>query len=300
MCIRNFHYHRKSVNTPVLKACKALQCLVKLTVGIRDSRPAVLDMVKDRHDELALPGRHDVAEDESGDLVEIVLVLFTELKDARFNATTEQLLSLLVLGEQAREGLNLMRFEAALEALDNVEERSKLRTEHCAVLRADVVLHEVLQNLLDAHSREFRALALGLSGVDRGADTILELLRHTTGERREDGRCLRERELRIVQDVEEIFERLRHNCLVVKAIEDIVKDAQAVGEALVRLVANNGRVAHGGKEALERLGVPDTSRVIEGKDTEDVSRLQADTGLLDELDDTIFRGDQRHVHLHDL
>jgi len=41
------------------------------------------------------------------------------------------------------------------------------------------------------------------------------------------------------------------------------------------------------------------ARIIESQDTENISRLERSSSLLDELRNTVLRSDQAHDHLHD-
>ena len=91
-----------------------------------------------------------------------------------------------------------------------------------------------------------------------------------------------------MEDIEQVLECRRHDRVVIESVEDVVQDAEAVGEALVRLVAHDGGVAHRREETLERLGVLDACGVVQGEDTEDVAWLQADTRLLDEQNGAVF------------
>ena len=55
-----------------------------------------------------------------------------------------------------------------------------------------------------------------------------------------------------------------------------------------------------GQLASERLGSLDSGWVVKGENTKDITSLESGSWLLDELYNTIFLGDQRHVHLHHL
>lgn len=68
----------------------------------------------------------------------------------------------------------------------------------------------------------------------------------------------------------------------------------------MRLVADDSRVTHGWEEALERLRVFHARGIIQSEDIKDVAGFEADTRLLDKLNDAILGRDKRHVHLHDL
>lgn len=88
--------------------------------------------------------------------------------------------------------------------------------------------------------------------------------------------------------------------LVVVAVEDVVENVQVEVHTLVGQIADHSGNTRWRKETLNRFGVLDASRVIEGEYTEDVSGLKADTGLLDKPRDAVLGGNQSHVHLHDL
>ena len=92
----------------------------------------------------------------------------------------------------------------------------------------------------------------------------------------------------LMENGKELFQGSSHDGLVIETVENVVEDTKSVCETLVGLAARDVRVSHRGEETFEGLGMLDASRVIEGEDTENVSGLQADTRLLDKLDDTIF------------
>ena len=257
-------------------------------------------MLENGHNEAALALRHDMAKHELYDLVEVVFVLLAERQDARFDASPEQLLRLLVARKQAGDDVRLVRIEATLVAINGGEKRGELRAEHSTVLSANVVLHEVLDELLEAVGRELGSVALGLRQVDGRANGLLELGGHAARERGENSGHLGEGKFGIVEDGDEVLEGGYHYGLVVVAIEDVVEDVQEVVHALVRLVPDNARCSQSRKETFEWLCVLHASGVIEGEDAQDVTGLKADTGLLDELYDAVLGGDERHIHLHDL
>jgi hypothetical protein len=68
----------------------------------------------------------------------------------------------------------------------------------------------------------------------------------------------------------------------------------------MRLVANHTGSSERGKKPFKRLGMFDTSGVVKGEDSEYVTWFKADAKLLDELDNTILRCNEGHVHFHDL
>jgi hypothetical protein len=79
-------------------------------------------------------------------------------------------------------------------------------------------------------------------------------------------------------------------------VEDVVEER----EALSGLSTDNNRLAVSGKLVDESLSLLDAAGVVKSEDTEDITSLEGGTGLLDELDNTILLGNERHVHLHDL
>jgi hypothetical protein len=79
-------------------------------------------------------------------------------------------------------------------------------------------------------------------------------------------------------------------------VEDIVEER----EALSGLSTDNDRLAVGRELVNESLGLLDTAGVVKSQNTENVTSLEGGSGLLDELDNTILLGNERHVHLHDL
>jgi hypothetical protein len=167
-------------------------------------------------------------------------------------------------------------------------------------LREDAVLDVVVDKLLDAYSGELMSFAFSFSSLHSGSNAVFQLARNTTGERRKDSVDAGVREFRFPEHSSQLLEGRGHDGLVVEPVEDIVQGFEALTELLVRLVACDGGRSHGREEAFERFGVFDAAGVVEGQDTENVTRLEADSRLLDELDNTILGGDERHIHFHDL
>ena len=107
------------------------------------------------------------------------------------------------------------------------------------------------------------------------------------------------RQLLVAEHLDELLERRGHDDLIVEAHEDILENAVQKGEALWGLRAHNLRRPIVGQLAREGLGMLDAGRVVQGQNAEDVTAFEGGAGLLDELDDAVLLGDQRHVHLHD-
>ena len=103
-----------------------------------------------------------------------------------------------------------------------------------------------------------------------------------------------------MENFDELLECRGHNGLIVEPIQDVVQNSHTTVEGLVGLTTNNTWGPHLRQEALKRLRVFDTGWIIKSEDAENVSRFEADSWLLDQLNDTILRGDKRHVHFHDL
>ena len=107
-------------------------------------------------------------------------------------------------------------------------------------------------------------------------------------------------ELRVPQNLNKLLQSGVHDNLVVITHEDVLENAVKEGESLRRLVTDHLRGAKVGQLSGEWLSMRDTRRVIQSENTKDITGFEGGTGLLDELDNTIFLRNQGHVHLHDL
>jgi len=108
------------------------------------------------------------------------------------------------------------------------------------------------------------------------------------------------RKLRGLEDLKDLLQSGLNQGLVVISVHGVVKDKAQLAVALVRLGSVDGGLTHRGELTLKGLGVLDTGRIVQAKDTNDITSIQSGTGLLDELNNTILGSDQWHVHFHDL
>lgn len=158
----------------------------------------------------------------------------------------------------------------------------------------------MLQNFLDANGRELLCIALGLGSINGRSNAIFKSRGHTTRECRQDGINLGVRQFGVVEHFDELLECRRHDSLVVVTFQDIVECTYATQIPLIRFVAYNTRVAHGREKAVEWLGMFNSSGIVKRQNTKNVTWLETDTRLFDELHDTVLCSNERHIHFHDL
>lgn len=234
-------------------------------------------------------------EDDADDLVEVLAVRVPELEDDVVLATTEESLGLAVGRHEAGEGEPLVALEASAVTVDHVVEAGEGGLE-CGALGGAKTLEGRVDELAEAKRGEL-GRGVGVSGIDGGANRRLEAGGDTAGEGGEDGIGLAVGKLGVAEDDDELLEGRVHDGLVIVTSEDVEEDGLEVGEALVSLATDDVGKAEGRELAVEGLGVVNAAGVVEREDTEDVSSLEGHSRLLDELGDTILRGNERHDHL---
>lgn len=258
-------------------------------------RVALLDDFEEGEDEAVLGSRLVVRQNKLDDRVELLAVGLAKLEDDVVLPSGEHGLRLRVRRHDAGERRPLVLLEARLVALDDVLEGCERRLEGRALSGAEGVEGGV-DELAKACGGEFGG-GVGLGVVDRGANLRLEVGRKTAGEGREDGVRFAVRKLGVAEDRDELLDGALHDRLVVVTGEDIGEDLLEEGEALVGLVPDDTGEAEGRELAVEGSRVVDAAGVVEGEDSEDVSGLEGDSRLLDELGDSVLGGDERHDHL---
>ncbi|CEI38582.1 unnamed protein product [Fusarium venenatum] len=171
-------------------------------------------------------------------------------------------------------------------------------------LRADAAMR---QNSVDNLHDIILVLGLGrevgvarLAALNDLGELSIELLRHTRVEGGELSVPLAVGKLGVAEDLDELPQGAGHDNRVVVTQKNVLEGVVEEREALSGLGTDNNRLAVRGKLVDESLSLLDAAGVIESKDTEDITSLEGGSGLLDELDNTILLGKERHVHLHDL
>jgi hypothetical protein len=233
-------------------------------------------------------------------LHDVVLVLVTELKNNSIllRLVHEEVLNLPVLLEKTLDDGKLTVLLALRVHVDDLSKGSEGGLEQVGIGRSDVVLEEPVESLAKGLGRELGVSGLG--AVDDLSELSIELLGHASVEGRELSVPLAVGQLRVSENLNELLEGRQHNDRVVVAEKDVVEDVVEDGEALSRLGTNDNRLAVGRELVNESLSLLHASRVIQGKDTKDVTSLESGSRLLDELDNTILLSNEGHVHLHDL
>ena len=243
-----------------------------------------------------------VREDGLGNLLDVVLVLVTQLEDDLLvlQATAgEETLDLNVRSKEITDDVELMDLLALSVLVNDSGKRSQSSLQQLSVSLGDEVLvQELLEDLAEVAGRE-------LSGTRRSlledlSELGIELLGHASMKSRELSGELAVRKFGVTENINKILQGLLHDDLVVEAHKDVLESVIEKTELLSGLLADDNRGTKLRELTEERLSLLDTARVIEGEDTEDVTGLEGSAGLLDELDDTILLGNERHVHLHDL
>ncbi|CAF3637776.1 unnamed protein product [Fusarium graminearum] len=139
-----------------------------------------------------------------------------------------------------------------------------------------------------------------LAALNDLGELSIKLLGHARVEGRELGVPLAVGKLGIAEDLDKLLQGVVHDDGVVVTQKNVVEDVVEEREALSGLGTDNDRLTVLGKLVNESLSLLNAARVIESEYTEDITSLESGTGLLDELDNTILLGKERHVHLHDL
>jgi hypothetical protein len=260
-----------------------------------------LVLVENGKDEVILCTDAAVGEDGTNDLHGVLLVLISESEDDLLvtrGSTREQALDGSVLLQEARHHVELVNLLALEVTVNDLGERCKSGLQEIDIASSNVLIEELLKRLREVLGWE---LALARSGTLHNlGELCIQLLRHSCVKSRELGVELAVWEFRITQDLDEFLEGGSHDDLVVETIEDVLEDGVEQDEALCWLGTNNLWWTEIWKLTKEGLGVLDAGWVIQSQDTKNVTCLESSSWLLDQLNDTIFLSEERHVHLHDL
>uniref|UniRef100_A0A098DQ14 Uncharacterized protein n=1 Tax=Gibberella zeae (strain ATCC MYA-4620 / CBS 123657 / FGSC 9075 / NRRL 31084 / PH-1) TaxID=229533 RepID=A0A098DQ14_GIBZE len=159
-------------------------------------------------------------------------------------------------------------------------------------------LHDIILSLAESLGREVGVARL--AALNDLGELSIKLLGHARVEGRELGVPLAVGKLGIAEDLDKLLQGVVHDDGVVVTQKNVVEDVVEEREALSGLGTDNDRLTVLGKLVNESLSLLNAARVIESEYTEDITSLESGTGLLDELDNTILLGKERHVHLHDL
>jgi hypothetical protein len=182
--------------------------------------------------------------------------------------------------------------------IDDLGQGSKGSLEKTSIVSIDVVLNELVESLAESLGREVGIARL--AALNDLSELSIELLGHTRVESRELSVPLAVWKLGVAEDLDKLLQGVGHDDRVVVTQKNVVEGVVEEREALSGLSTDNNRLAVRGKLVNESLSLLDTAGVIESKYTENITSLEGGTRLLDELDNTILLGKERHVHLHDL
>ena len=256
---------------------------------------------QDGQDEVVLGADAAVRQNRVDDAEDVILVLLAKLQDGIFVANVavrEQLLDIVVLLEQAAEDAKLVALQPVHVLVDHVQQRQEGGLQDLGIGGVDVLFDEPRNGLLQLLGGELGLARLG--ALDDALELGIQLLRHAGVQGRRLSIPLAIRKFRVPEDLHELLQCRGHDHLVVIPTQDVLQDAVQEEEPLGRLAAHDLRGAQFGQLASERLRVLDARGIVQGQDAENVAGLEGRAGLLDQLDDTVLLGDQRHVHLHHL
>lgn len=274
----------------------------KVLADIADIRLVGAVLVQNGENERVLGGNSAMGENGLGDLLDVLLVLVTQLEDDLLVLQTtagEEALDLDVRSKEITDDIELMDLLALGVLVDDSSERRESGLQQLSVRLGDEVLvQELLEDLAEIAGRELGGARRSL--LEDLSELGIELLGHASMKGRELSGELAVGELGITKNLNQVLQCLLHDDLVIVTHEDVLESVIEKTELLSGLLTHDNRSTELGKLAEERLSLLDTARIIESKDTEDVTGLEGSSGLLDELNDTVLLGNQRHIHLHDL
>lgn len=235
------------------------------------------------------------------DLLNVILVLVAKLENDILvlrPTTRKEALHFGILAEQTGHHMQLASFGTLGVKIEDLQKGSHGDLEKLGIARCHILVHELLEGLVQGPRRELGST--GLRAVDDLGELRVELLRYPGVKRGELSSELAVRQLRVPQHLDQLLQSLRHDDLVVEALEDVLQDVVGQREALRGLVADNNWSAVLGQLTEEGLRLLDTAGVIQSEYTQDVAGLECGTRLLNQLYDAVLLCNQRHVHLHDL
>ncbi|CAF3476176.1 unnamed protein product [Fusarium graminearum] len=257
-------------------------------------------LLKNGKDKRALGADTAVRQNGVDNLHDIILVLVTQLQDNSIllGLVHEEGLDLVVLLQDALDDVELSAPLALNVHVDDLGQGSEGSLENAGIASIDVVLDELVKSLAESLGREVGVARL--AALNDLGELSIKLLGHARVEGRELGVPLAVGKLGIAEDLDKLLQGVVHDDGVVVTQKNVVEDVVEEREALSGLGTDNDRLTVLGKLVNESLSLLNAARVIESEYTEDITSLESGTGLLDELDNTILLGKERHVHLHDL
>ena len=230
----------------------------------------------------------------------IVFVLLSESQNDIFIsqcARREEFLHLPVLIEKVNENSKLVSLQAISVLVHDSNERRQRSTKHVRIAARKVVFEKPVQCLLQLFGRK-----VGVAHVraKRSARTVRPASEAYASAGRRTGRSTLRKGVRVAKNLNQLLQRSAHDDLVVRTRQNVLEDAVEKGEALGGLLTkNHGRAKVG---QLARKGCACLTR--DGSSRARIPRIspasRVASRLLDELDNAILLGDQRHVHLHHL
>jgi hypothetical protein len=234
------------------------------------------------------------------DLHHIILVLVTQLKDNSIllGLVHEKVLNLPVLLEESLDDMKLSVLLTLSVHVENLGQRSQSTLEKVNIASINVVVEELVEGLVQSLGGE---LAMSrLATLNNLSELGVKLLRHARMEGRELRVPLAEGQFIVSENLDQFLQCVVHDDRVVVTQENILKGVVEKGVSLSGFGTNNHGLAIGRELVNESLGLLHAARIVESEDTQNITSLEGSSRLLDKLDNTIFLGNKRHVHLHDL
>jgi hypothetical protein len=283
-----------------LELSEQAESLAKVLGNASSFRLVGAVLLKDGQDKRALGADTAVRENSVNNLHDVLLVLVTQLKNNSIllRLVHEEVLNLPILLKKTLNDVKLSVLLALGVHVENLGKRGESALKKFGITSINIVLEELVESLGESLGGELSVARL--AALNDLSELSVKLLWHTRVESRELGVPLAVGKLGITENLNELFEGVGHDDRVVVTQENVMEDVVEEREALSGLGTDNNRLAIGGELVDESLSLLDAAGVVKGQDTEDITSLESSSGLLDELDDTIFLSNERHVHLHDL